>query len=143
MNVDVAVVADFASMSEHGKLNVMGMFDRIWAPAFPTVHAYMVLALRLRLEFEDRDRTHSIDITLDDEDGRQWGGGSGKIQVGSIPAGHREVLSQIIQFPGIVFPHPGEYSFTLKWNGDVKAKVPLTLALQPQPPVAAPPTDGT
>jgi hypothetical protein len=131
MKVDVAVVADYANLAEGGKLNVMGMFDRILASSFPTRHAFMVLALRLRVEFDDRDKTHKIEIGLYDEDGHKWGGGTGEVMVGLVPAGGRGVISQILPFPGIMFPKAGEYHFLLLWDGDEKAKVPLTLAQIP------------
>jgi len=131
MRVEVAVVADYANQAEGQKLNVMGVFDRIHAPSFPTVHAFMVLAFRLRLEFGDRDQTHKLEIGLFDEDGQQLGGGGGEIGVGAISAGDRLVISQILPFPGIVFPHAGEYSFVLKWNGAEVATVPISLVQQP------------
>ena len=137
MIVEVAVVADYANMADGEKLNVMGMFDRIWATAFPAAHPSMVLAFRLRFDFDDRNKAHTMEIGLFDEDGHQFGGGSGAIEVGSIPAGQRQVISQILPFVGITFPHPGDYHFVLRWNGEEKARVPLTVAVRPTPPTAA------
>ena len=131
MIVDVAVVADYANLADGGKLNVMGMFDRILAPSFPTHHAFMVLAFRLRVDFEDRDKVHKVEIGLYDEDGHKWGGGTGDVTVGSVPPGGRAVLSQILPFPGIIFPKSGEYHFQLLWDGVEKARIPLTLMHAP------------
>ncbi|HMU61573.1 MAG TPA: hypothetical protein PKA66_07315 [Gemmatimonadales bacterium] len=135
MQVEVAVVADYANMAENGKLNVMGMFDRITAPRFPVRHAFMVLALRIRVEWEDRDKTHRIQITLEDADGKALGGGEGQVVVGPIPPGERSVLSQILPFANIEFPRAGEYRFRISWDGQPKAEVPLTLRLTTPGPI--------
>lgn len=127
MNVELAVVADYANIAEGGKLNVMGIFDQIYAPAFPSAHAYMVLAFRIRVEFDDQNAEHKVEIELLDEDGHRLGGGGGKLAVGAIKPGERQSLSQILPFPGIVFPHAGEYSFTIRWDGNNVAKIPISL----------------
>lgn len=134
MKVEVAVLADYANVAEGGKLNVMGIFDRISAPAFPAQHAFMVLAFRLRMEFEDRDSTNRTEIVLVDEDGKALGGGTGEVRVGSIPPGQRSTVTQIIQFPGLRFEHPGEYRFRLMWNGVESCTIPLTLQQSLSPP---------
>jgi len=69
--VQVAVLADYANIAAGDKRNVMGIFDTLFAPAFPTVQPFMVLALRLRLSYEDGGRTHDLAVSLRDEDGRE------------------------------------------------------------------------
>lgn len=135
MQVEVAVLADYANMAENSKLNVMGMFDRITAPSFPATHAYMVLALRLRIEWEDRSTTHHIQIALEDADGRVLGGGDGKLVVGPIPPGERSIVSQILPFANLEFPRAGEYHFRVSWDGQPKATIPLTLQLTAPGPI--------
>lgn len=135
MQVDVAVLADCANIAEGGKLNVMGMFDRIWATEFPATHAFMVLAVRMRLEYGD-EGNHRFEIDLHDEDGAKFGGVVAELTVGKIMPGQREVVSQILSFPGLRFPRPGEYGFTIRWDGTEKATVPLSLVRPPAPPPA-------
>jgi len=130
--VEMAVVADYGNLSD-GKLNVMGVFDRIWTTAFPTVHPSLVLAFRLRLEFEDRDKGHRVEIELVDEDGGKHGGGVGEIEPVGIQAGERQVVSQILPFTGVVFPRAGEYAFVLRWDGAEKVRVPFTVGPQLKP----------
>jgi uncharacterized protein DUF6941 len=38
MDVQVAVLADYANVAAGDKLNVMGIFDTVFAPTLPTVH---------------------------------------------------------------------------------------------------------
>ena len=49
MEVQVAVLADCANVAAGEKLNIMGIFDTIFARDFPTVHPFMALALRFRI----------------------------------------------------------------------------------------------
>lgn len=129
MIVEMAVAADYANLSDGHKLNVLGIFDCIYSPQFPMLHPTMFLAFRLRLEFEDGGRTHQSELLLIDEDGNRLGGGVGEVAVAKLPAGQREIYSQIVPFHGLTFQKPGEYRFVMKWNGKEAASIPLTVGL--------------
>ena len=46
MHVKVALLADYSNVSREGKLNILGIFDTIYAPTFPTTHPHMQLVIR-------------------------------------------------------------------------------------------------
>lgn len=85
MQVQLAVLADGANIAPPGKLNILGIFDTIFAGDFPAVHPYMVLALRLRLEYEDGAGEHDLEVVLTDEDGKEFMHGKAKARVPKIP----------------------------------------------------------
>jgi hypothetical protein len=85
MDVQVAVLADYANIAAGDKLNVMGIFNTIFASAFPTVHPFMVLALRLRLGYEDGGKTHDLVVSLRDEDGREYLRAAAKAKGWDVP----------------------------------------------------------
>lgn len=128
MNVQVAVLADCANVAAGDKLNVMGVFDTIFAPAFPTLHPFMVLALRLRLEYEDNGRTHDLLISLRDEDGREYLKAEAKAEVKDIPPGEVRHINQILNFAALGFGKPGRYAFHISWDGVEKGRVDLAVA---------------
>ena len=47
MNVRLAVLADYANVTGDGKLNILGIFDRINLLQIPAVHPQMHLVLRI------------------------------------------------------------------------------------------------
>ena len=48
MRVPLAVLADYANVTTDGKLNIMGIFNRIFASALPVVHPQMRLVMRFQ-----------------------------------------------------------------------------------------------
>ena len=46
MDIDLALLADAATIDGSGKLNILGVFDRISASAFPAQHGRMAMVLR-------------------------------------------------------------------------------------------------
>jgi|SRR5215212_5118170 len=126
MNVPIALLADYANVSSDGKLNVMGVFDRIWSSSFPAVHLQMQLVLRLSVTAAERGQTKRIEIVLMDADGIVINRLNGEI---AIPedAPLQAAFNQIITIQTQPFPHPGDYRFTILVNGEPKADIPLRL----------------
>jgi len=46
MEVKLALLADGANVSREGKLNLLGIFDTLFARSFPTTHPQMQLVIR-------------------------------------------------------------------------------------------------
>ena len=70
MQVKLAVVADHANVSSEGKLNILGIFDRIVVSDLPAVHPQMHLIVRLEAHPAERDRPHPVEVRLHDPDGQ-------------------------------------------------------------------------
>jgi len=69
MEIDLAVIADYAAVSGDGKLVVAGIFDRITAADMPAVHPMMALAFRVTTD-PGPSSTHSVEVHLADPEGR-------------------------------------------------------------------------
>src|SRR5690606_24586074 len=69
VRVSMALIADEANVSQEGKLNVLGAFDRIVAPDFPMVHPKMVFIFRIEAGYGDGGVSVPVRIRLMDEDG--------------------------------------------------------------------------
>jgi hypothetical protein len=48
MEVSLLLTADYASVSKDNKLNIMGIFSRIYVREFPGRHTQMFLVVQLR-----------------------------------------------------------------------------------------------
>lgn len=109
----MAFLADEANVSQEGKLNVMGVFDRIAAPAYPIVHPRLVFAFRVQAEYEDSGRPFPIRVRLEDEDGGTLFEATGEIVAPMVPPGEFLGANQLFSLVGVQFPHPGTYRFVV------------------------------
>ena len=133
MELDFALIADAANVSQEGKLNILGIFDTIWAREFPVRHAAMVFVLRVKADFTDQG-SHTLEVRLLDADGEQLFRAEGPIQVpGSAPG--RPVKPHVIMgLSGVSFRSPGDYSFEVMIDGHHLKSVPLYIVEAPAAP---------
>lgn len=133
MEVDLAVVADAANVSQEGKLNVLGVFDTIWAREFPFRHAAMVFVLRVRADFTEQG-DHGLVVRLIDADGGQLFKAEGPLKVPQSVPGRPLKPHVILGLAGITFQRPGDYSFEVILDDRHLKSVPLHVMEAPKPP---------
>jgi hypothetical protein len=109
----MAFLADEANVSQEGKLNVLGIFDRIAAPVFPVTHPRLVYAFRVQAEYEDSGRPLPIRVRLEDEDGGTLFEAAGEITAPIVPPGEFLGANQLFSLVGVQFPRPGTYRFVV------------------------------
>jgi hypothetical protein len=128
VDIDLALLADAATIDASGKLNILGIFDRISATSFPVQHAHIALILRFVASPEEAGN-HEVRIVLRGPDGEEVVGLDGKIQTG--PGGGRSGgdvrVPQVVNMERMVFPKPGRYTFEVLVEGEHRVSVPLFL----------------
>ncbi len=131
MNIDFAVLADYALVDQHGKLSVLGIFQHVWVQSFPAVHPRTHLVIRVRGRRTEVGN-HPVRIRFVDEGGNELVGGEGAIQFGEPPAGVTEIEAGAVLVFDVPLPRPGHYAFEILLDGVPAVKVPLTASsLQP------------
>ncbi len=141
MIATLAVACDYAIIDQHGKLSVLGMFERIWVERFPAVHPRLHLVLRLKGRRTEIGQ-HPIVIRLVDEGGREVLRGDGAVQIGEPPAGILEVEAGAVLAFDVPLERPGVYTFEITVDGGLEATVPITVSQVPAPAAPTPPTAG-
>ena len=128
MEVDLALIADAATIDSSGKLSILGIFDRIGTSSFPAQHPHMVLVLRFIAAVNEAGK-HQITIALKDPAGREVVGVDGEMQLGLGPAGGGSGIRvpHVLHLDGLVFPVPGLYTFDVRVDGEHHASLPLTV----------------
>lgn len=142
MEIDLALLADAATVDSSGKLNILGVFDRIAAPHFPVQHGRLALVIRFHGGMADVG-AHPVAI-------RMMGPGGevlrleGTIQVGPPLQGTGGVLRipQVFNLDGVVLPEPGRFSFDVSVDGTRRVSIPLEAVRIPGNPGAAGPPPG-
>jgi hypothetical protein len=112
-------MADFASVSIGDKLNVLGIFDAVFAPTFPIRLVQMVFVLRFLFEFEDGGKEQDVTIRLEDEDGTPIIEGIGKVAVDRVPPGASQSKNVILQLQNVAFAAPGNYRWLVRYGQEV------------------------
>jgi hypothetical protein len=134
----LAVVCDYALIDQHGKISVLGIFERIWVEHFPAVHPRLHLVLRLKGRRTEIGE-HAIVIRLVDDGGREVLRGDGAVQIGEPPAGVLEVEAGAVLAFDVPLERPGTYTFEIAVDGSLEATVPITVSQIPAPAAPAPP----
>jgi hypothetical protein len=130
VDVPIAVLADNAIAAADGKLSIIGIFDRITAPKFPSIHPSCALVLRLRASPSEQGQTKKVQVRLMDADGGTVLELESEFQVPpkfedpTKPFG----LNQVVQFQGLQLMKAGDYAFHVLINGDEKALVEFSAA---------------
>lgn len=139
MQVKLAVLADYANVTGDGKLNILGIFDRMTVVELPAVHPQMHLVLRLEAHSAEQDRVHTVEIRLHDPDGQTIFDVTGEI-VPHGDAGSPVSTNQILTLNNLQLMKIGGYTFLIFVNNDLKAEVPLAVDLgTPDSPMIPPP----
>ena len=138
MEIDLALLADAATVDASGKLNILGVFDRISASGFPARHPHVSLVLRFGASMNEAG-DHKVEIVLKDPEGGEVVRLNGDIRVGPGPpaTGGRVKVPQVVNMERLVFQTPGRYSFDVSVDGEHHVSVPLFLhEAGPKGPVA-------
>lgn len=124
MQVKLALLADYANVTAEGKLNILGIFDRINVQSLPAVHPQMHLILRLEAHPAERDRTHIVEIRLHDPDGDTVFEVKGDL-VPHGQSGRTIATNQILTLNNLQLGKTGGYTFVVFVDNDLKSEVPL------------------
>ncbi len=134
MDIDLALLADAATIDGAGKLNILGIFDSIGGRQFPLKHGRLALVLRFTAGLEDAG-SHDVLLRLTDPEGKEMVSLNGTIQLGPGPAsgGGRIRVPHILNLDGLVFTQPGTHVFDLSLDGEHSVTIPLRVQGAPAP----------
>lgn len=114
MRIPMAFVADEANVSQEGKLNVLGIFDRLASSQFPVVHPRMVFVFRLEADYSDSGRTFPVRVTLVDEDEDVLFEAGGDMTAPLVAPGDTATINQVLALVGVQIPDPGVHRFRVE-----------------------------
>jgi hypothetical protein len=126
MTIQVAVLCD-AATNDNEKLNLLGAFDTIYAPALPAVHPACCIALRITF-FSGEEGQHELRFNFVDADGRSI-----------VPADFPSIPFEVVMpedlhfvtrnftftFQQLKFDKPGLYSVDISIDGQPRTSIPM------------------
>ncbi|MCU0620462.1 MAG: hypothetical protein MUC69_03030 [Gemmatimonadales bacterium] len=132
LQVDFAVLADYALFDQQGKLSVLGIFRHVMVGGFPAVHPRTHLVLRVRGRRVEVG-SHALRIRFLDAGGQELLRGDGTVQFSEPPAGVTDVEAAAVLVFDVPLPHPGTYQFEIVLGGEPAVTVPLSAGLATPP----------
>ncbi len=127
MEIDLALLADAATIDATGKLNILGIFDHIGVTQFPAQHGRVTLVLRFTAGTSEVG-SHEVHIRMADPGGAEVLSLNGEIQLVGGPAARDGIrVPHILNLDGLVFAGPGMYSFDVKVDGEHHVSLPLSV----------------
>ena len=132
MNIQVAVLCD-AATDDHGKLNLLGAFDTIYAQQLPAFHPQCAIALRITFTSGD-EGTHQMKLHFVDADGHPIMPSMDIPLEIAIPEDtHFGTRNFIVNIQQLKFEAPGLYAIDVTLGGQTITSVPLMVRhVQPQ-----------
>ncbi|TLM72842.1 MAG: hypothetical protein FDZ70_08090 [Actinobacteria bacterium] len=131
MRVDVAVVADYASITQEGKLILSGAFDRVAAMQLPWRHPTMTLVIRLALE-PGEPRSFTVAANLVDDDGQPVVPPmEQRVELPEVAGGGQPSANLLFTMNGLLLPHAGAYAFEVFVDGSHTRSVPFEVTAPP------------
>ena len=123
MRVVLALLADHASLTNDGKLNVLGIFEAFRPKQMPAVLASLSIVLRLDAQPPDLREEYGLAIRFRDPGGGELFKLDGKLNV-QDPSSHVNA-QQIIRIEALQVKEYGTHHFEVEIDGAVAQIVPL------------------
>ncbi len=127
LDVNLAVLADYANVSQDGKLNIMGIFQEINAPSLPFSLPQMYLIVSFAAGPAEVGSERDLRVALlHGDDQEPILNLEGQLQIPRpMRSGSRSYFNEAIGLAGVTFERAGDYGFSILVGGDEKATVPL------------------
>lgn len=128
MEVDLALLADAATVDGSGKLNILGIFDRLTTSSFPTRHPRLSLILRFSAGVQEAGK-HGVEISLKAPDGKELVRIDGEMNLAPGPraSGGAALVPHVLNMDGLIFPVAGRYTFDVRVDGEHHVSIPLSV----------------
>jgi len=130
----MAVIADYVNETKDSKLNVLGIFDTVFAPSFPATHAQLQLVVSIEFAAAECGTERELTVDFVDQDGRSVVRTS---QPFTLPPGigaDRLIHNSILLVQGLPLPHEGMFEFFVLVDNNQLVTVPLRAAIRAAAP---------
>lgn len=134
MKVEILSLCDFASADAGGKLNIIGVYNTLWAREAPATHGLCALVARLRFE-KIEEGLKKIKISFVDADGNPiMPVMETQVPVQANPWESSAIAQVVSVMSQLRLPSFGEYSIDLAVDGRQESSTPLFLRQAPTIP---------
>jgi hypothetical protein len=132
MEVNLAVLADYANRTDDGKMNIMGIFSDVDPPSLPFVLTSMFLVILFDASPDEIGQTKPLAIVLRDSDGREMLRLNNEAAIPPPPRpGGRAQVNIVLGLMGLRFERVGDYEFSVLVSEEEKRIIPVRVNAPP------------
>lgn len=140
MNVNYALLCDYALQSADGKVSLMGVFTRITAAQVPVMLPRAYFVFELGLDYTEVGKEFEIRVECVDSDGEPVLQTVNSILIqGTAKPGDKPTVPQILQLPPLTFSREGAHDFNIFVGSDPTPKNRASFSIVVSPPASATP----
>jgi hypothetical protein len=123
----LAVLADYANVSQEGKLNICGIFSNIASLGIPLNHPQLHVIVVLESERSDAGE-HTLALDLIKGDGSRVIQIAGTMALGTPEPGQTLKTNHIFKLANVRFDAFGAYEFKVLVDGEVLSSIPMQVS---------------
>ena len=131
MEIEIFTLCD-AAADYQGRLNILGVFDTIFAPQMPAKHPFCAVALRMRFRMTEHGQ-HRLTLHIVDDDGKLVISpleGSFSVEMpGNSPVAS---VNLVLNLGQVSFDNYGEYAVNLAIDNRQEASLPFWVKEPPK-----------
>lgn len=117
MEITTLVLADGANTTQEGKLNILGVFNRVGPVKVPFILPSMTLVVRFEYHPSESGK-HEFKLQVADADGRKVAEAGGEFEIPKRPGQTMPPNGQVVlPIQMAKFPKAGVYSFDISMDG--------------------------
>ena len=142
MEIRLAVLADAANVTNDGKLNVTGIFNRLRTTKLPAQHPLLVAVLQIAIGAADFGREAQTGLRIVAPDGETSSAFTMTHQLPRGRPGEPALWNLIFRLPNLRLAKAGAYEFHVLVDQATVAIIPLTVSkveAKDSPPSQPPP----
>jgi len=126
VNIELALLSDYAAVMGDGKLMAAGIFDRLTPLKMPWQHPTMYVSLRVHLHPGEEPR-HHFKIRLVDPDGAEIVALDGDAEVAVVEPLEGANLQLVLALNNVPFRAYGRHAFDIFLDGRYEYTIPLVV----------------
>lgn len=131
MEIEIFTLCD-AAADYQGRLNILGVFDTIFASQMPARHPFCSVALRIRFQMTERGQ-HRLTLHIVDDDGNLVIPAIVAAFSVEIPSNSQIASANLVLNLGqLQFKNYGEYAINLAIDGRQEASLPFWVKEPPR-----------
>jgi len=124
LRIEVFVICEGA-VEQDGRLSLVGAYEMIGVPSFPSVMPAITIAVRVRF-WPAEDRRHLMRLEITNPDGVCVARtGDSLVTLNPLTPDRSIAYNVIGQFKDILFDQQGEYSVDFYLNGGIESRLPF------------------
>lgn len=127
------LIGDDFRQGMNGTFDILGIFDRIYAPKLPGIHRRLAVIMFVVSDDEPDLGKKSFRFTINGPGGKQLLEQKGTLQLKPEGGSWFSTARLVLQFEGFPLPEYGKYVFTFEVEGVIVGTHPLTVTPPPVP----------